>query len=461
MKFKEYLESLKGKRVAVVGAGISNTPLIDALLNAGIDTVICDRKNFDELDEQVRRFKARGAEFSLGGGYLESLNSDVIFRTPGLMPWHPALVKASRNGATLTSEMEVFLDVCPCQTIGVTGSDGKTTTTSLIAEMLRRDGRRRIHLGGNIGTPLLTSADDMGADDIAVLELSSFQLVSMKKSPDISVVTNLVPNHLDVHKDMDEYAAAKSNIFLHQGKSGRSVFNLDNNYTREYAKASPTDEILFFSRFQKPENGVYLDNGVIYEATHGSAEALMPADEIVLPGIHNVENFMAAFAAVRGLANRTAMIETARTFAGVPHRMEFIREVSGVKYYNDSIATSPTRTIAGLRSFSEKVILIAGGKGKGLSYRVLADEIITHVKTLIVTGAEADNIRSAVESSPKYTQGAPQIFNCDDCTDAVLTAAKSAQSGDIVILSPACTSFDRYKTFEERGNVFRKVVKGL
>ncbi|MCL2401902.1 MAG: UDP-N-acetylmuramoyl-L-alanine--D-glutamate ligase [Oscillospiraceae bacterium] len=461
LTFKDYLQSLRGKRVAVVGMGISNTPLIERLLEAGISTIICDQRSRAELGALSEKFEHLGAAFRLGEQYLKNLDADVIFRTPGLMPTHPDILAAVARGAVLTSEMEVFFTVCPCMTIGITGSDGKTTTTSIIAELLRREGSRTIHVGGNIGTPLLCIADDMSPDDIAVLELSSFQLVSMRQSPDIAVVTNLAPNHLDVHNDMEEYAEAKSHIFAHQTPGDRAVFNFDNDFTREYAAAAPSENILFFSRQAQVRDGVFLENGMIYTSHDGQAESLMTADDILLPGVHNIENFMAAFAAVRGFVSRDVMIDTARTFNGVAHRIELVRERSGVRYYNDSIATSPTRTMAGLKSFDKKVILIAGGKDKGVPFDTLGGEIIAHVKTLVLTGHAADQIRDAVVNAPGYTAGTPEIIMQPDFAEAIKTAADAAGAGDVVILSPACSSFDRFKNFEERGNAFRDIVKGL
>ena len=458
LSFSEYLNTLKGKRVTVVGAGISNKPLIEALLSAQIETTVCDKQTRDEMGESAKRFERLGANLRLGTDYLSDIDADVIFRTPGLMPTDPALVEAVRRGAALTSETEVFFDVCPCKTIAVTGSDGKTTTTSIIAEILRREGRT-VHIGGNIGTPLLCKADEMKPGDTAVLELSSFQLITMKRSPDIAVVTNVSPNHLDVHRDMEEYVEAKRNIFNHQNRSGRAVFNLDNDYSRAFSDSAP-GEVLFFSRHNTAGDGVYLKNGTISEAADGKSGSIMNADEIFLPGAHNIENFMAAFAAVRGLASRGSMVETARTFRGVAHRIEFIRELRGVRFYNDSIASSPTRTIAGLKAFNQKVILIAGGKDKGVAFDGLGAEIVSHVKTLVLTGPTAETIFGAVENAPGYN-GAPETFICGDFTDAVLTAAESARAGDAVLLSPACTSFDRFKNFEERGELFRKIVEGL
>ena len=458
LSFKEYISNLEGKRIAVIGAGISNTPLIGALLDAGIDTTIRDVQTRKDMGGAAERFEKLGAKLNLGADYLENLDADVIFRTPGLMPANPSLTEAVARGAVLTSEMEVFFDVCPCRIIGVTGSDGKTTTTSLIAEMLRREGLT-VHIGGNIGAPLLHKADDMQYDDIVVLELSSFQLITMNKCPDIAVVTNLSPNHLDVHGDMAEYIEAKRSIFIRQRKTDRAVFNFDNEYTREFASAAP-GEVLLFSRNCSVRNGVYCDGETIFDAIDGPGEPIIKAGDVYLPGAHNIENFMAACAAVRGLAKHRAMQDTAREFRGVPHRIELVRELRGVRYYNDSIASSPTRTIAGLRSFDKKVILIAGGKDKGVAFDGLGAEIVSRVKTLILTGMTAEMIRGAVLNSPGY-DGTPEILTRGDFTLAVQTAADIAREGDVVLLSPACTSFDRFKNFEERGELFREIVKGL
>ena len=462
MSFEKYLKSLSGKRVSVVGAGVSNTPLIEALLFAGIDTTVCDKRPRDKMEDTANHFQHLGAKLCLGENYLDNLNADIIFRTPGLMPSHPMLQKAVAGGSLLTSEMEVFFDICPCKTIGVTGSDGKTTTTSIIAEILKNQGET-VHLGGNIGTPLLCSVDDIQKDDIAVLELSSFQLISMRKSPEIAILTNLSPNHLDVHSCMQEYADAKRNIFLHQHSKDRIVFNRDNEYTPDYEKDVKADEVFYFSGAApkgKIQNGARLENGIIYLINNGREEKLMEAQDIRLPGAHNVENYMAAFVALRGLASKDAMIDTARSFCGVEHRLEAVRQHNGIQYYNDSIASSPSRTIAGLRSFDQKVILIAGGKDKGVPYDEIGPVIIEKVKTLILTGMSAETIRVAVLNTPGHS-GTPNIIMQDDFKEAVLTASKVAESGDIVLLSPASTSFDCFADFAQRGEYFKEIVRGL
>jgi len=472
---KNYFNSLKDKRVAVIGAGISNTPLIEALLTAEIKTTVCDKRSRAELGEAAVQYEKQGAKLILGEDYLKNLTEDVIFRTPGLMPTNPALKEAVARGATLTSEMEVFFELCPCKKIAVTGSDGKTTTTSIIAEILKTDGKS-VHLGGNIGTPLLCRVDDMSPDDVAVIELSSFQLITMKKSPDIAVVTNLSPNHLDIHTDMEEYVDAKSHIFMHQKRTDRAVFNLDNEITLDYARSAPADEVLFFSRLDKVKDGVYLKNGTIFESRNDDRAEIMQVKDIALPGIHNIENYLAAFAATMGIASHASMRETAKKFKGVEHRIEPVRERNGVKYYNDSIASSPSRAIAGLRALTpeiddassterRKVILIAGGKDKGIPFDDFGEEIVKRVKTLVLTGAAADQIHEAVNKAPGSDKddktSTLEIHQCDDFKDAVLTASKLATTGDIVLLSPACTSFDRFTNFEERGNTYKDIINNL
>jgi len=473
---KSYLYSLTSKRVAVAGAGISNTPLINLLLDAGMDITICDKRSRSELGESVViNYEKNGAKLRLGENYLAGLNEDVIFRTPGLMPSNPALSQAVSKGAALTSEMEVFFDLCPCKIIAVTGSDGKTTTTSIIAKLLENDGKT-VHLGGNIGTPLLNKTDEIKPDDIAVVELSSFQLITMHKSPDIAVVTNLSPNHLDIHSDLNEYIDAKSNIFMYQKQSDRVVFNLDNDVTRNYAQDAPAGEVLFFSRNNKVENGVYCRDGMIYESRDNVDTEIMRSDDILLPGVHNIENYLAAFAAVSGIVSYDSMRKTAKTFTGVEHRIELVRELNGVKYYNDSIASSPSRAIAALKAFTEKedsfipknrrhMILIAGGKDKGIEFDELGTEINARVKVLVLTGAAKNQIHDAVVSAVNHCSSdagkALEIFMFDDFEDAVQTASGLAVSGDIVLLSPACTSFDRFKNFEERGKLYKDIVNRL
>ena len=458
MTLQEYIASLRGKTVAVIGIGVSNTPLLRLLLREGIAVTACDRSDRAKLGALAEELEAAGAVLRLGDGYLQDLDQDVIFRTPGLRPDVPELEAARARGSVITSEMEVFFQVCPCPIIAVTGSDGKTTTTTIIAELLRAAGHT-VHVGGNIGHPLLAESDTIRPTDWAVLELSSFQLMTMTRSPHIAVLTNLAPNHLDVHKSMEEYVWAKENIFRHQQPGDIAVFNLDNAITRELSAHAP-GRALYFSRQAEPENGVFLRGDAVISRRDGHERQIMTTEDIRLPGVHNVENYMAAIAAVEGLVPDETIRTFARTFNGVEHRIELVRTYHGVRFYNDSIASSPSRTIAGLRSFKEKVILIAGGYDKHIPFDVLGPEVVEHVKLLILCGATADKIRAAVEQAPGYRPGHPEILDVTPFQKAVETARDRAVPGDVVTLSPACAAFDQFKNFMERGKTFKAIVNG-
>lgn len=462
MRFEEYLSSLKDKTVAVMGIGVSNRPLIELLLSRGVTVTACDKKDRTSLGALAEDLEGRGCRLRLGADYLQGLQEDVIFRTPGMRPDLPEFTAAMERGSTLTSEMEVFFEVCPCPIIAVTGSDGKTTTTTIIAELLRAAGRT-VHLGGNIGHPLLAEAGGMRAEDIAVLELSSFQLMTMKRSPHIAVITNLAPNHLDVHKDYGEYISAKENIFTHQLAEDIAIFNADNEVIRSFI-GRERGSLRTFSRREAVEQGTYLGQDLsveqaIWVANEQGRRSVLPLADIKLPGVHNVENYMAAIAAVDGLVPDDVMVKFARNFGGVEHRIELVRELDGVRYYNDSIASSPSRTIAGLNSFPEQVILIAGGKDKGISYDSLGPVVNERVKLLILCGATAGVIRASVEGAENY--GGLEIVDVEDYHQAVSLARSRAKKGDVVILSPASTSFDRFANFMERGNTFKEIVNQL
>ena len=458
MTLRDYIESLRHKTVAIIGIGVSNTPLLELLLAEGIRVTACDKRSREQMGEQAEHLEQLGCELHLGADYLKDLDADVIFRTPGLRPDVPEIAACVDRGAVLTSEMEVFFEVCPCTIIAVTGSDGKTTTTTIIAELLKAAGRR-VWVGGNIGHPLLCEADGMLATDYAVLELSSFQLMTMKHSPHIAVVTNLAPNHLDVHRDMAEYVAAKENIFRHQSGEDVAVFNADNDITAEQSRRAPGRARLF-SRQDEVADGVFLRGEDIVCRSGGHERLVMTTGDIKIPGVHNVENYMAAIAAVDGLVPDEVIRDFAREFGGVEHRIELVRTYRGVRYYNDSIASSPSRTIAGLRSFHEKVILIAGGYDKHIPFDVLGPEIVEHVKLLVLCGATADKIRAAVENAPGYQPGKPEIRDVTPFTAAVEAARDRAQPGDVVTLSPACAAFDQFKNFAERGKFFKSIVNG-
>ena len=448
-----YFTGLRGQRLIVLGLGVSNRPLVRLMLNYGCTVIGCDRTPREKLDPEVLELEEMGCCLRLGDNYLENLSGDIVFRTPGMHPDNPALVGLRAAGAKVTSEMEVFFSLCPCTTIAVTGSDGKTTTTTLISEMLKAAGKT-VWLGGNIGTPLLPQLDKMKPEDFAVVELSSFQLMDMRHSPHIAVITNLAPNHLDVHKDMDEYVDAKRNIFRFQGKQDVLILNKDNAITAGFTGNGKTR---WFSRLSKTDHGICM----VGDALVRDGVKVLDASEIVIPGVHNIENYMAAILAVEGLVDDEAIRYVARTFGGVEHRIELVRVKDGVKYYNDSIASSPSRTIAGLKSFKEKVCLIAGGYDKHIPYDVLGPYICRHTKRVYLNGATGPAIRAAVENCPDYVPGAPELVDCGDFTTAVQRAAADAVSGDIVLMSPASAAFDQFKNFMVRGNYFKALVKEL
>ena len=458
MTLHEYIEDMRGKRIAIIGIGVSNTPLLKLLAAEGLRVAACDKRSREQMGEQAEHLEQLGCELHLGADYLKDLDADVIFRTPGLRPDVPEIAACVDRGAMLTSEMEVFFEVCPCTIIAVTGSDGKTTTTTIIAELLKKAGKR-VWVGGNIGHPLLCEADGMLSTDFAVLELSSFQLMTMTQSPHIAVVTNLAPNHLDVHRDMAEYVAAKENIFTHQSREDIAIFNADNAITAEQSTRAPGHARLF-SRQGEVADGVFLRGEDVVCRSGGHERIVMTTRDIKLPGVHNVENYMAAIAAVDDLVPDQVIRTFAREFGGVEHRIELVRTYKGVRYYNDSIASSPSRAIAGLRSFSEKVIMIAGGYDKHIPFDVLGPEIVAHVKLLVLCGATADKIRAAVENAPGYQPGKPEILDVTPFTAAVETARDRAQPGDVVTLSPACAAFDQFKNFAERGKFFKSIVNG-
>ena len=450
-RFTQYFHSLKDKKIAVLGLGVSNRPLVRLLLDFGCNVTGCDKTPREKLDGEVLELEKAGCTLHVGENYLDGVEADVVFRTPGMHPANPAIQALVSRGAQVTSEMEVFFEVCPCTILAVTGSDGKTTTTTLVSEMLKAEGKT-VWLGGNIGTPLLPLVRQMQPSDFAVVELSSFQLMDMKRSPARAVITNLAPNHLDIHKDMAEYVQAKTNIFRYQGENGILILNADNPITAAFRGNGKT---LFFSR--QKEADVCLVDGVI--CRHG--EKVLKTSEILIPGVHNVENYMAAIAMVDGLVSDETIRQVARTFGGVEHRIELVRIKDRVRFYNDSIASSPSRTIAGLRSFPEKVILIAGGYDKHIPYDVLGPEICAHVKKLFLGGATGEKIRQAVISCPEYDPKALEITDCGSFEPAVRAAAAAAKPGDVVLMSPASAAFDQFKNFMVRGDFYKKLVKEL
>ena len=453
-RIKDFKENIKNKKVDVLGIGISNRPLINFLLDAGAVVIAHDKKTEEQLGDVAVELKNAGVKLICGENYMDSLDGEMVFRTPGMRFDHPSLVKAKEQGAFITSEMEVFMELCPSNIIAITGSDGKTTTTTLVYKMLEEQGYKT-YLGGNIGTPLLSKVGEMQKDDFVVLELSSFQLHTMKKSPETSVVTNITPNHLDYHIDYDEYIDAKKNIFIHQSEKGKVVLNLDNDVTAGFA-AEAKGSVVSFSK-REPSSDIYFDG----ESIILNGKKILSSKDIKIPGTHNVENYMAAIGAVSELVSEETIEKIAKTFGGVAHRIELVRELGGVKYYNSSIDSSPNRTINTLKVFSEPVVLIAGGKDKGIPYDEIGKPILEHVKALVLIGATSEVIYNAVKKEmDKEGKEIPVYFETE-YEKAVLTAKGVAEPGDVVLLSNASTSFDMFRNFEERGNLFKELVNKL
>ena len=461
-KTARFFESIKNSKVAFIGAGVSHAELIRLFVKKGIDVTVLDKKVLPDFDENLHaEFSALGVKFILGDDYLNSLPSfDIVYRTPGMYYNHPLLEGARLSGVTVTSEMETFFELCPCKIYAVTGSDGKTTTTTLISEFLKAEGFK-VWLGGNIGKALLPRVESISESDVAVVELSSFQLISMRQSPDVSVITNLSPNHLDVHGTMEEYVSAKCNILDHQSAFSKTILNADNISTAGLA-SRVRGNLNWFSRQNQVKVGTFLDNERNLCYSDGrKVTKILPASQIKIPGEHNVENYLAAIAAVWGEVSQKAIVKVAKSFGGVEHRIEFVRELDGVKYYNDSIASSPTRVIAGLKSFGRKIIVIAGGYDKKIPFEPLAEPVNQYVKLLVLMGATADKIEEAVTKTKFYNPQELKILRASSMQEAIELARKNAESGDIISLSPACASFDMYRNFEERGKHFKALVGSL
>lgn len=459
MTLSQYVDNIKDKSIAVIGAGVSNMPLIKLLLASGCNVTVCDRRSLEDMGMEALELIDLGAKLRLGENYLDGLKHQIIFRTPGLMPFDEHLEKARAQGSIITSEMEAFFTICPCKIIAVTGSDGKTTTTTIIAELLKAEGYT-VHVGGNIGRPLLCDVPIMKKTDIVALELSSFQLHSMECRPDVAIITNISPNHLDKHKDYPDYINAKSEIFKHQTENDRLILNLNDEHTEFYANQAHS-ALAYFSDNGAPDNGTVCENGELFFVRNGVREKIMDADEIMLPGQHNLQNYLAAFAAVDGLVSAESCRKVAMEFSGVEHRLETVRVLNGVTYINDSIASSPTRVIAGLHALKTKPVIILGGYDKQIPFDELGDELCRYAKRVFLSGATAQKIYDAIVSSALYADSGLEVTVIDDFTQTVIAASEYAQYGDIVILSPACAAFDKFKNFAERGKYFKKIVMEL
>ena len=460
-KLDEFNRFLKNRKVAIIGLGVSNIPLLQYMHDFCADITAFDNRNMENLpDEAIAKIREFNIKTCLGSDSLKSLiGFDLIFRSPSCMPTLPELRAEEERGAIVTSEIEMILKMSPATIIGITGSDGKTTTTSLIYEILKEKGYN-CFLGGNIGTPLFTKIKDMMPENMVVLELSSFQLMNMEVSPQVSVITNVSPNHLNVHKDYDEYIDAKKNIFKYQDKNGVIVLNYDNEITRNSAREAK-GKVRFFSANEKLDDGIILEGDIIKECKNKVRKHILNTKDVKLRGRHNYENICAAIAATSDFADTDTQTKAICKFNGVEHRLELIREIKGVKWYNDSIGTSPTRTIAGLKAFDEDIVLIAGGYDKHLDYKPLAKPILDKVRTLILMGQTAGKIYDAVQQEISVSKKKIDIYMCDSLEDTVRVANGVAKKGQIVLFSPASASFDLFKNFEERGKKFKEIVKNI
>ena len=459
-KLENFNNSIKNKKVAIIGLGVSNEPLIDYLYNLKASITVFDKREEDKIDKNIlKKIEKYNISKQFGENYLSNLKDfDIIFKSPSCRPDIPEIEQEVKKGAKLTSEIELVLELAPCKIIAVTGSDGKTTTTSLIYEILKN--KYKCYLGGNIGIPLFTKISEMKPEDIIVLELSSFQLMTIKTSPNIAVITNVTPNHLDIHKTYNEYIEAKANIFKNQKEEDTLVLNYDNEITRNFSKIAP-DKVIYFSSKEKIENGIIYDDGIIKSCEDGLRRHILKLKDTNLRGTHNAENICAAIAATKGLVEIEDQVKAIKNFKGVPHRLEFVRELNGNKWYNDSIATSPTRTIAGLNSFDEEIVLIAGGYDKHLDYEPIAEPILNKVKTLILTGQTAEKIFGAVKQKKEEQNKSIDIYKVNNLEEAVQKAKEQAKPNQIILFSPASASFDSFKNFEERGEKFKELVRKL
>lgn len=454
--FCEFKKFINGKSVAVVGLGVSNIPLINFLVELGANVTGFDMKSEEALGEVAVDFKKKGVKLELGEKYLEKLTGyEVVFKTPSMRIDCEALVRSKKEGAYITSEMEEFVRYCKGKIYAITGSDGKTTTTTIISKLLEAQGYKT-WVGGNIGTPLFSNIEEIEENHMVVLELSSFQLMTMNLPVDVAVVTNLAPNHLDMHKDMQEYIDAKKNIFLYQNNDSVLVLNRENDITYGF-ESEAKGEIREFSSKRVLNNGAYFDEGILYL----DGNVVCKKDDIVIKGMHNVENYLAAFAATKDNVEIETMKKVAESFVGVEHRCELVREVNGVKYYNDSIASSPTRALAGLFAFERKVILIAGGYDKHIPFEPLAEEGYPFIKELILLGDTKELIKEVFDKLMLNKNINIPIVMVDSLEEAVNEAKEISEDGDIVTLSPACASFDMFPNFAVRGNKFKEIVNSL
>ena len=461
-KLEEFEKNLKNKKVAVIGVGVSNIPLIEYLHEKEAEVTIFDSKEEEKIDENIiEKIKKYDFKYYFGENSLSNLKGyELIFRSPSCLPTRKELVEEKQRGAIVTTEIEQLMKMAPCKIIGITGSDGKTTTTTLTYEIIKNAGYT-CHLGGNIGIPIFTKLNEIQPEDIIVLELSSFQLMGMEVSPDIAAITNITPNHLNIHKDYQEYIDAKKNIFKNQKNDGILVLNADNEITNNCKEEAHGNVILFSSK-QKLDNGFIVDNGIIKECTDGIRKHLIAVKDLKLRGEHNYQNICTALALTQTLVDTDDALETIKEFSGVHHRLELVRTIDGVEWYNDSASTSPTRGISALNAFDNKeIILIAGGADKNLDYTPIGKPIVEKVKSLILIGQTATKIFDAVKYELEVQNKQLDIHMCETFKQSIELAKRIAKPGQIVLFSPASTSFDMFKDMYDRGDKFKEEVNNL
>ncbi len=460
-KLNQFNDYIKFRKVAIIGLGVSNLPLLDYMYEKKAKVTVFDDREEDSISKEImEKIKSYNFEFFFGENSLSNLKDfDIIFRSPSCLPTRKELAEEANRGAIVTTEIEMLMKMCPCKIIGITGSDGKTTTTSIIHHILEKSGKKA-YLGGNIGTPLFTKLSEMEPNDIVVLELSSFQLMGMEISPDIAVITNITPNHLNIHKDYQEYIDSKKNIFKYQNENGILILNYDNEITRNCAKEA-NGKVIFFSSKEKLDNGFIVDEKIIKQCDDKIRKHILNTNEVLLRGNHNYENIATAIAATSSLVSLDEAISAIKEFTAVEHRLEFVREIDGVKWYNDSASSSPTRTISGLNSFDEPITLIAGGYDKNLDYEPIAKPIIDKVNHLILMGQTSGKIFDAVKEELEKQNKKLPINICNNLEETIKLAKKVTKSGEVVLFSPASASFDMFKNAVERGKKFKEIVQKI
>lgn len=460
-KLEEFKTYIYNRKVAIIGLGVSNIPLLKFLYDLGAIITVFDNRTVETMPEEILHILSTcNIDKAFGPGNLNNLSGfEIIFRSPSCLPTTKELIEEEKRGAIITTEVEMFMKICPGKIIGVTGSDGKTTTTTLIYEILKQKGYN-CYVGGNIGIPLFTKVEEMRPEDIIVLELSSFQLMGMGVSPDIAVITNITPNHLNIHSSYEEYVDSKKNIYKYQNENGILILNFDNEIVRQCGLEAK-GKVEFFSRRNKLDNGFIVDEGVIKLCEDKIRRHILNTRTTMIKGNHNYENICAALLATKSLVDIESAVETVKNFQGVPHRLELVKRINGVRWYNDSIGTTPLRTIAGLNSFQEEIILIAGGYDKNLDYTPIGRPILNKTKGVILLGQTADKIIEAIEKESKIRNKTVDIYKCKTLEQCVEVAKEMAKPGQVVLFSPASASFDMFKNFEERGEKFKELVNKL